>query len=792
MALPDGRNRKQVITIQSSEVSGSGSHTDFPVLITLDHLDTEVVDGGSNSALNGGGDIAFSTDSAGSNQIPIEVVEFITSATPANRRCTIWIKVPSLSTSSNTEVYIWYNKTGESQPAVTAPFGRNAVWSDFEFMSHDLVTDSTGNYTGSNTISGDPTQIDGPFGTTNGGYDFDGTGDIIDVAMGGRDPFTGIALNDPISWGAYFANKTFDNFRRGVHIKGDGATGYTGSSIQLGQNVSISAAGRFWAHGAINGNAAAARYSALNESNAGIWQLVWASDSSFNENSFDNISLMIDGEAADTTGSTQTFGTGGTSPFIRFGARGDSSGGTFFIGSIAEAWMKKSETTNDWRLTSYNNHSTPSTFAIAGTPENASSGTTGTINVTTENSTLTATGQVGNNITGTISVTTDNSTLAATGQVGTTITGTISVTTDDSTLVASGQNGANISGTISVTTDNSTLTATGQVGNDITGTITATTADSMLGAVGVVGDVISGTINVTTEDSTLAATGTVQDIVTGTISVTTENSTLAATGQVGNDITGTITVTTEDSTLTASGQIGGTVTGTIAVTTDNSTLAATGQVGANITGTISVTTEDSTLAATGNIFLRRGTINVTTEDSTLAATGIVQLDLAGKESRLYVNFVNQFNSDSIDLVNDTIKAVPISIDYSLDVLDTYVSDISSYFIGTPQQIFDNKRVTSETLFDNDQTSYTWSGLTGNIGAIILFKDTGDPNTSELISYHRDDFAGLTKELNNGEIEWILSTKGFFIVQPECVLKGRIASFQYVRITTLRQELEFRS
>ena len=44
MAFPDGWGRKQKITIQSSKVSGSGSHSDFPILVTLDHLNKRISD----------------------------------------------------------------------------------------------------------------------------------------------------------------------------------------------------------------------------------------------------------------------------------------------------------------------------------------------------------------------------------------------------------------------------------------------------------------------------------------------------------------------------------------------------------------------------------------------------------------------------------------------------------------------------------------------------------------------------------------------------------------------------
>lgn len=131
-----GWNRKQPITIQSSQVSGTSDLVDFPVLITLDHLNSEIVDGGGHSALNGGGDIRFSSDAAGNNQLPIEVVEFVTSATPANRKCQIWVKVPNVSASSNTTIYIWYNKAGEVQPAKSSTYGSQAVWSNYRAIWH--------------------------------------------------------------------------------------------------------------------------------------------------------------------------------------------------------------------------------------------------------------------------------------------------------------------------------------------------------------------------------------------------------------------------------------------------------------------------------------------------------------------------------------------------------------------------------------------------------------------------------------------------------------------------------
>ena len=173
MAFPDGWGRRHKITIANTEVDGSSALTDYPMLVTLDHLDTEVVDAGSNSALNGGGDLRFSSDLAGASQLACEVVDFVTNVTAGSRKCEVYVSVPSVSASVDTDIYVWYKKTGEVQPAVTNVYGRNAVWANYEVVCHDGgPTDSTGNTTPVKT--GSPTTTTGKFtSATNYGLDSD-------------------------------------------------------------------------------------------------------------------------------------------------------------------------------------------------------------------------------------------------------------------------------------------------------------------------------------------------------------------------------------------------------------------------------------------------------------------------------------------------------------------------------------------------------------------------------------------------------------------------------------------
>ncbi|VAX04180.1 hypothetical protein MNBD_ALPHA03-452, partial [hydrothermal vent metagenome] len=123
MAFPTGWAKKCIITIPDARISGS--NTDFSILLTEDNFPVEMLDGGAASALNGGGDVRFSEDSAGLIQLPCEIVSFVTGGTPSAE---VHVKLSALNTGADKIFYVWYNKAGEVQPLVTDPFGRNAVY----------------------------------------------------------------------------------------------------------------------------------------------------------------------------------------------------------------------------------------------------------------------------------------------------------------------------------------------------------------------------------------------------------------------------------------------------------------------------------------------------------------------------------------------------------------------------------------------------------------------------------------------------------------------------------------
>ncbi len=119
--------RKCRLLIQAGQVAAD--LTNFPVLITEVNLPSEMVDAGNtHHAENGGGDIMFSSDDAGANQLACQIVTFTTIANPASAKVQIWVNVPFVSSSSNTPIWVWYNSPGKTQPAPSDMFGSESVW----------------------------------------------------------------------------------------------------------------------------------------------------------------------------------------------------------------------------------------------------------------------------------------------------------------------------------------------------------------------------------------------------------------------------------------------------------------------------------------------------------------------------------------------------------------------------------------------------------------------------------------------------------------------------------------
>lgn len=158
MAFPNGWGRNQIITINKDDVILTGDVVKTQFLITLDHVNDEVVNAGEYSALNGGGDIRFSRDALGEERLACHILTFVTDSILAKRACAIWVNIPDLSSTEDTEIYIWYDKDGESQPKSYEPYGKDEVWN--AGASNWVIATEPGNVWQNQSENKDVWQID--------------------------------------------------------------------------------------------------------------------------------------------------------------------------------------------------------------------------------------------------------------------------------------------------------------------------------------------------------------------------------------------------------------------------------------------------------------------------------------------------------------------------------------------------------------------------------------------------------------------------------------------------------
>ncbi|MFX0166726.1 MAG: DUF2341 domain-containing protein [Candidatus Hodarchaeota archaeon] len=163
----------KVITIDNAKVSGSGNHKNYPVLISL--FDSDLHD---NVQLNGE-DIAFSNDTA---WLDHELELFKKDYNGTHAHLVTWVRIPSLSTSTDTKFYMYYSNStmgARENPSGVWEGNFKGVW----HLSEDptgTIYDSTSN-NNDGTSQGVMTSGDQVDGQIDGSLDFDGNDDNIRI-----------------------------------------------------------------------------------------------------------------------------------------------------------------------------------------------------------------------------------------------------------------------------------------------------------------------------------------------------------------------------------------------------------------------------------------------------------------------------------------------------------------------------------------------------------------------------------------------------------------------------------
>ena len=324
---------RKEITIDNTKVTAALTY--FPVLISLTS-DSDL----ASDAQEFGQDILF-TDFDGTTKLSHEIEKF----DGGTGELVAWVKVPVLSSSADTVIYMYYghDTTGDQQDATN-------VWdSNYKMVQHlqettggaNAIQDSTAN-TNHGTDNNTPTL--GATGQIDGAISFDGTNDDITVADSSSLDISGnitleawvkpilstghsrVVIKSHTSW-----TLPYYMYALWVHQDGlgfglsDGADRYWGGEVKgsLSDNVTQYIAGTY------DGS-----------------QQKW----------------YINGSNVATDNLSITLGTNAENLLI--GRAIDAS--TLFTGTIDEVRISNTARSADWLLTSYNNQNSPATFFTLG------------------------------------------------------------------------------------------------------------------------------------------------------------------------------------------------------------------------------------------------------------------------------------------------------------------------------------------------------------------------------------------------------------------------------------------
>jgi len=151
------RTRKCPITISSTYVASTVAN--YPFRLEVADLPSEAMDADGTYPCNAdGADIQFFSDEDLTTELAVDVVFVNLNNNPALATSKIFVKIPSLSSTSDTTIWMAYNTVDPATfPAADSTYGSEAVWADYELVIHGEAgyEDAAGNHTVS--TSGSPT-----------------------------------------------------------------------------------------------------------------------------------------------------------------------------------------------------------------------------------------------------------------------------------------------------------------------------------------------------------------------------------------------------------------------------------------------------------------------------------------------------------------------------------------------------------------------------------------------------------------------------------------------------------
>lgn len=315
------------ITINSTKVDAGLSN--FPMYLDLSDLSSDFF----TNVKSDGSDIRI-TKTDKTTEVPVEIVGINTGSNTGE----VYFK-GDISSSGDTDFYIYYGNSGASLPAASSTFGSQNVWdSNYKGVWHlGNTNDSTSN--GNNlTLVGSPSVVAGRFGNA---YTFGGSADglKLDNNMGITDY--------PITVETWFNTNVIESASLTSLISAAGGTAdRVRTDILAAQNMLIQVAG---------GTGSASINTAVDYQN-NVWnQLVATHGGATTHSSYFN------GSDSGTSSSSATWPSPDPNR-VSIGYEGYSSPILHFDGEIDEVRISDFERVSTWISTQYNNQNNASEF----------------------------------------------------------------------------------------------------------------------------------------------------------------------------------------------------------------------------------------------------------------------------------------------------------------------------------------------------------------------------------------------------------------------------------------------
>ena len=339
----NGWGYRQKVSINYNSVSNN--LVDFPVLIT----ESNVVSSLFTNALANGDDILF-TSSDGVTKLSHELEDY----DAVNEELVAWIKIPALSNTANTDIYMYYgDSTASNQENVTNVWANGfvGVWHLGEKAGMNMDSTANANNAMTNGIV-DMTAT----GKIDGADSFDTSVESwLDTGVRERDPDIDTGTNSLTVSAWCRPNASLAGTR---YIVADGYN--NGASNYNGFDIVHTVSSIYLYFGQANSNRV---YIATPNGGLNVWKYVtiaWDKDSSL-------VKLYLNGvqkNSATSVGhSLRYVGT------IKIGSNsGHWLSGTF-DGSIDEVRISRTARSGDWIATEYNNQNDPVSFATSSAEE---------------------------------------------------------------------------------------------------------------------------------------------------------------------------------------------------------------------------------------------------------------------------------------------------------------------------------------------------------------------------------------------------------------------------------------